>query len=88
MTDKFEDITDDELTDEIINRSLENEFECDCSDKIEEAVEDTIRDVSSDIEDEYISDIRDLYDAYRANDRESLDKLLAEIFYNDLGVIV
>ena len=31
MSDKFDDISNDEILDEVANRSLENDVDCDCS---------------------------------------------------------
>lgn len=65
MTDKFKDITDDEILEEIHERELENKVDCDCSAEEEEAAAQAYLEFTEHVDDEIIDDIQKLCDAYQ-----------------------
>ena len=94
----FDNISDEELIDEVMNRSLENKFTKDLKEEIEE-LEDTVNCLESDIADYQIDmtnlqndslereDLREVMELFRSNNTEKLNESLSSLFYDMFGVI-
>ena len=89
MTDKFKDISDDDLIAEIDRRGIANEFTDDFQGTIDELESEISRleQVSGDIEDVNYT-LRPIMELFRNKETEKFNKEMAEFFYEMFGVIV
>lgn len=87
MTDKFEDISNDELLEELHERNLQDEIDCDCSEEEEEAAAQAYLEFTEHFDDEIVDGIQILCDSYQYNSEETFLRHAMQFLIDHGGLI-